>query len=122
MNSVSTEYFVDPCDGVANDGYDNKDGVLIVSKDQTIKGPNETYFTILSPLGNGQFGNVFQVLCMSADMEAPVVYAMKITKSQQHYQDQANHEIEIHRRVRISSMHNLCIDIFSKLTHRFKKK
>lgn len=101
MISAICEYFVEPNDGVLNEGYDNKYGVLIVAKDQKIKGPDGSYFRIVSPLGNGQFGNVFQVECISDNSISPTVYAMKITRSQETYRKQANHEIEVHKIVRI---------------------
>ena len=101
MISTEPEMFVVPSEAVMNEGYDNKNGVMIVQRNQVIKSPNGEYYSVLTHLGNGQFGSVYQVVCMSETSRTPTIYAMKITRSQPKYQRQAQHEISIHQKVRI---------------------
>ena len=101
MINTEPEMFVEPSEAVMNEGYDNKNGVMIVRRNQVIKSPNGEYYTVLNHIGSGQFGSVYQVVCMSESSQFPVIYAMKITRSQHKFQKQAQHEISIHKKVRI---------------------
>ena len=74
--------------------------IINLNKDQIIKDPEGNSYTIIDIIGEGQFGKVFQVISNDVNLEEnSKIYALKITRSQEHFRKQASHEISIHQHV-----------------------
>jgi len=94
--------YTDPSEPALNDGYDNCNGELIVSKNQRISDPFSGDYHVIDILGQGQFGQVYHVAYINKDngnRSDGCSYALKITRSQDHFRKQAEHEINIHQQL-----------------------
>jgi dual specificity protein kinase YAK1 len=70
----------------------SEDGYLVVLPGNPIKSPSGLVFTIVKSLGRGQFGQVFQVSVRHSTTGQTAMYAMKISRLQAIFRDQARHE------------------------------
>ena len=92
--STANTVFTNPSQPVENFGSDNVNYDLIVSLNDIIDAPNGQRYQVAGLLGQGQFGQVFQVIELG-DTNTP--YAMKIAKSLRRYHQQAEHEVNVHK-------------------------
>ena len=93
---MSRVALTDPSEGVNGDGFDNAYFNLIVYSGDIITDTEKSLnYRVLSQLGTGTFGEVFEVeLVQEGETENPH-FAMKISKSLPVNITQARHEVDI---------------------------
>ena len=85
-----------PSDGVANNGYDNLNGDLIVYTNDELSASNGRTYRVLGLLGGGAFGQVFEVSCVvNTETQEEQHFAMKISKGIPCYIEQASREAHV---------------------------
>lgn len=86
---------IDPSTPAENGGLDNENFELILYENSQIKDPAEQIYTVIGKLGEGRWGQVYEVSTPNPSGGDPLIYAMKISKStedslgQFHYETQA---------------------------------
>lgn len=90
IKEENTVNFTFPCEGVYNNGKDNKEYHLICSKNDEIKSPKGVVYTLLELLGQGISGQVFRVVDNNG-----ISYALKIIKNRRAYLNQALIELKL---------------------------
>ena len=102
---MSRVALTDPAEGVYGDGADNAYHNLIVYSGDIISDSSKNMdYRVLSQLGSGTFGEVFEVeLIQEGENENPH-FAMKISKSLPQNLTQAHHEVDISKFVCIFAL------------------
>lgn len=92
MEQANYQALTNPSIPAGNFGRDNVFHDLIVKLYDVIEDPKGHRYQVVKPLGRGQFGQVFQVIEQTGTQQS---YAMKITKSDMNYRQQALHEVQV---------------------------
>ncbi|KAH0795310.1 CMGC family protein kinase [Histomonas meleagridis] len=80
--------------------YENPNGELVVPTNFIIESPSGTKYQILKKLGSGQFGHVYHAVDVTdPSNNSPQSVAIKITKSQYRYRQQAQSEIQMLQKI-----------------------
>ncbi|KAK8889518.1 hypothetical protein M9Y10_034267 [Tritrichomonas musculus] len=80
---------------IALNSPDNKSYNLIVYKNDIITDGEGNKFLVLSKLGEGQYGQVFEVCEITSPDPANSIFAIKVTKSHPSYREQAQKEADL---------------------------
>ncbi|KAL0231974.1 hypothetical protein PCE1_002971 [Barthelona sp. PCE] len=106
-----------PGKAYSNNGFDNKNGDLIVFVGDVFLSATGSQYTVVDSLGSGTFGQVFK--CKSNLTSK--MYAVKVIKNKRAYFKQAKVEIEILKNLRVQKDYNALriLEFFDFQNHLF---